>query len=122
MEGYFFTDRFVFRLVRADVMFGKCANEIEYRMAIVSDGEDYDVFPISPDILKHMMVRVNKIWNAGKLTNATFDGMDYHFEIRRTSTKEVVATGYAKEQYDLSPLHWFAANVKPGFATTLWYD
>ena len=122
MEGYFFTDRFVFQFVRADVMLGDEADDAYIRVKISTELDELEALPVSPESLRHLMVRTNRIWKHGMLTNSVFEGMDYAFEIRKASTKEVLARGYAREQYDLSPLHWFAKNIKPKCETTLYYD
>lgn len=122
MEGYFFTDDFVFRLVRADVLLGDYADDAYVHTKISTELDEFEALPISPEILKHLMVRTNQIWKCGQLTNSVFEGMDWLFEIRKSSTKETLAHGYARKYGDKAPLDWFEFNVKPNCEVTINYD
>lgn len=123
MEGYFFTDQFVFQFVRADILLADDAADDAYVHAkIIAELDEFEAIAASPQIYKHLMVRTNRIWKHGMLTNKAFDGMRHPFEICNAGTKEVLARGYAREKYNMSPMHWFDAYVAPNCELTISYD
>ena len=110
-------DTFVITLVDADLLLGKYADELGFNIKILAELDDFEAVPKSPDILGHMMVRVNRI-----LGNEKFMGMRESFVIRNTVTQEILAKGYSLDKGNKNPISCFKRCVDARLPIEISYD